>query len=227
MRKILSKYTKVPVSGRLRMCINLAKSVNIANKVILDIGCSDGLLAYHLLKENPKSYIGIDPSQKAIEFAKANIHEASFYVSPADKLPVKDNSVDVVLMFDVLEHVPPQTEIKSLKEIKRVLKKKGTLLLSTPNSNIFTNLLDPAWYFGHRHYKPQRVQKLLSQAGFKAQDIETRGGLWFSVYLIWIYFLKWIFKVKVPRNRILEELDDKQFDKKGIHTIFVKAQAYE
>lgn len=212
---------KVPVLGRLRKCIEFAKDENIKNKVIVDIGCSNGLVASELLPLEPKKYIGIDPSPKAIKEAQENIKAAEFYISSAERIPLRDQKADIVLMFDVIEHTPKGTEPEVLKEAARVLKRGGVLLLSTPNFHFLTNILDPAWFLGHRHYKLEQLKKLIDGSGFKVQNIEVRGGLWFSIYLLWIYTFKWIFGVKVPRNKFLEVKDDKQFNRKGIHTIFV------
>jgi ubiquinone/menaquinone biosynthesis C-methylase UbiE len=217
-------YDNTPVVGRLRTCIELVKEQNISGKVILDIGCSNGLLAYYLLREKPKKYIGVDPNLDSISIAKKNNRNGAFIQSTADNLPVKDKIADIVLIFDVIEHVPVGTELETLQEVNRVLKKNATLLLSTPNDNFFTNLLDPAWYLGHRHYKQEIIEGYLKEAGFSIKFVKTKGGIWFSVYLIWLYIMKWIFKSPYSRNKLLENLDDKQFSKEGIHTIFVVAK---
>lgn len=218
------EYEKIPVKGRLRIVIELAKKQNLKNKTIVDVGSSNGLLAYHLLAQRPKKYIGIDPSPQAVDFAKKKIKKAEFSVSTADKLPLKDETADVALMFDVIEHVPPNGEVNALQEVYRVLKPNGKLLLSTPNNNLLTNLLDPAWFLGHRHYKPNQLKKFLEKSGFRINSLEVRGGLWFSVYLILLYISKWIFKNPDFMPEWILRRDDQQFSKSGIHTIFIVAQ---
>lgn len=218
-----SNYKDINITGRLRVCVELAKKVNIKNKIVLDVGCSNGLMAYLLSFEKPKKYIGIDPSKKAITYAKKNIKKASFYQSNADKLPVKNSSVDTALLFDVIEHVPMNTEKKVFKEVARILKRKGKLVLSTPNSNFITNVLDPAWYFGHRHYNPKIIKLYLEESGFSVELQEVRGGIWFSIYLILLYISKWIFKNPNFKNDTIMRKDDIQFSKPGIHTIYIIA----
>lgn len=213
----------VPIVGRLRTCIEMAKQENLKGKVVVDVGCSNGLLAHHLIGEMPKTYIGVDPSSSAIELAQKNVKGPTFAVGTAATIPSADSKADVVLLFDVIEHVPVGTEVEALKECHRVLKKGGILLLSTPNNHPLTNMLDIVWYAGHRHYKPATIKKLLSRAGFRVESIEVRGGLWFSFYLLWLYSMKWIAGNPMPRSKFLESRDDAQFDRTGIHTIFVKA----
>ena len=127
-------------------------------------------------------------------------------------------------MFDVLEHVPKNSENIVLKEVNRILRKGGKLVLSTPSSNFLINIFDPAWYFGHRHYRRKRLIDILKNAGFKIEKLETRGGFWFSIYLIWHYFMKWILKKPLAVNKFLVDKDDKQFsEERGVHTIFLIA----
>ena len=89
------------------------------------------------------------------------------------------------------------------------------MVLSTPNSNFLTNILDFAWYLGHRHYRKEHLTNILKNAGFKIKKLEIRGGLWFSVYLIWHYFTKWILRKPLVVNKFLMEKDDKQFLERG------------
>ncbi len=215
--------SKIAITGRVRICIQKAKELKLKNKIVLDIGCSDGLMASYLLLQNPKEYIGIDPNAQAIKKARKNLPNAKFFEGFASNLPVDKSTVDIVLAFDVIEHVPKGTERAMLKDIYNVLKRDGVLLLSTPNWNWLTNFLDPAWYLGHRHYKPKSLEEMLKSAGFKKFEIEVRGGLRSSIYVIWFYVAKWILRRNNPRNYFLENLDDRQYDQRGIHTIFIKA----
>ena len=52
------------------------------------------------------------------------------------------------------------------------------------------NLLDPAYYFGHRHYKLEKLKRFLKDNGFKIIKSTIKGGFWFSFYLIWLYITK-------------------------------------
>ncbi len=223
MKKKYPSPKDIPDTGRLRVCVEKVKEQHLKNKVLVDVGCSNGWLADRLEKLKLKAFIGIDPSNEAVSDAKKNAPYAKFFVANADDLPIKDKIADIVTMFDVIEHVPAFHEADALGEASRVLKKGGKLLLSTPNNNILTNLLDPVWYFGHRHYRPQELKKMITLSGFKVEKIEVRGGIWFSIYLLWIYVLKRLLKYPLPRNQFLEKKDDIAFNKKGIHTIYVIA----
>lgn len=99
---------------------------------IFDIGGYDGFISYNLKKLFPKLNI------TTIDIDKAGLQEAierglnALYAS-ALELPIKDNLVDVVICLDIIEHV--QEDCRLIKEISRVLKKGGKVILSTPMQN--------------------------------------------------------------------------------------------
>ncbi len=114
---------------------------NLANEVqkldvnsILDAGAGEGFTLEMLRKEKiGKTYEGIDFLKKAVEIGKKvhpkiKLNQASIY-----ELPYKDNSFDLVLSTEVLEHL--EDPKKALKQIFRVSKKY--VLLSVPNEPIF------------------------------------------------------------------------------------------
>ena len=96
---------------------------------IFDIGGYDGFISYNLKKLYPKLNI------TTIDIDKAGLHEAierglnALYAS-ALGLPIKDNLVDVVICLDIIEHV--QEDCSLIKEMSRVLKKGGKVILTTP-----------------------------------------------------------------------------------------------
>lgn len=213
----------VPMSGRVRICVELVNSINLKNKVVLDVGSSFGWLEKEILKKKPKEIIGVEINEAALTFARKNAKGVKFLLGSALELPVVKNSVDVLILFDVLEHVPKGTEMRVLSEVKRVLKTRGTLLLSTPNDHIISKVFDLAWYFGHRHYNKDKLANMLKKSGFKVQKIESKGSFLSSLYLCWFYIQKRITGSIQPRNKFLEKLDDIGYDNGFITDIFLIA----
>jgi SAM-dependent methyltransferase len=99
---------------------------------ILDLGCAEGPYA-HLFTDGNESY-GFDGCSKRLLLNENNALDKGYtalIVGNGLKLPFADASFDIVICTEVIEHV---TETRQLiKEINRVLKKEGKLILSTPN----------------------------------------------------------------------------------------------
>lgn len=77
------------------------------DKTILDIGCGFGWLEYRL-KDKVKKIIGVDINKDHIKKAKKEIisKNVTLLVGSALRLPIKSNSIDVVVASEVIEHLP-------------------------------------------------------------------------------------------------------------------------
>ncbi len=102
------------------------------NKRVLEIGCGAGGGTLYLKSIlEPKEIIGVDISKTAVEKAqKKGINAHTINVSE-EKLPFKNETFDLVVTFEVIEHVFDTGAF--IEEINRVLKPGGTLFISTPN----------------------------------------------------------------------------------------------
>ncbi len=112
------------------------------------------------------------------EFRNVNVEE--------EEIPVPDTHYDVVLLCEVLEHFT-NDPVRAIREIKRVLKPNGVLILTTPNVNRLENvarmiggynLYDPYSGYGpygrhNREYTRDELQKLLDYLGFDIELIFT------------------------------------------------------
>lgn len=211
------------LTGRLLRCVEL---VNPQGKEILDIGCSLGWYEKYALAHSCKRIVGLEPNHEKVETARQEVPKATFVEGAAVTLPFKDSEFDLVVMFDVLEHLPKNTESVTLREVYRVLGSEGRLVVSTPFSNFWANLLDPAWYLGHCHYTQEKLEKSLENAGFQIEKIEFGGGFFEEASLLVFYFYKWLLKSNSPTWRWLTERARKEWDKnfKGTMSMFVVAK---
>lgn len=105
-------------------------------KKVLDAGCGDGEIGRLLLSQRKVEVYGVDISRKGVELAnKKGLHAKVGDISV--KIPFKNNSFDLVLSSESIEHVlNPDT---FLKEIYRVLKPGGIILITTPNLSSWLN----------------------------------------------------------------------------------------
>ena len=109
-------------------------------KTVLDIACGEGY-GSAMLAPVAKRVIGVDISEDAIAHARScygAFKNLSFIAGSATSIPMDDASVDLVVSFETIEHLAEQDEM--LAEIRRVLKRDGTLLLSSPNRTIYSEL---------------------------------------------------------------------------------------
>lgn len=103
------------------------------NDKILDLGCGNGRL-YELFKNQSMDYTGADNCQALIDLAKKKYHSAKFIFADALNLPFENNEFDAVFSVAMLHQIPSQElRIKTLSEIKRVLKNNGILILTCWN----------------------------------------------------------------------------------------------
>lgn len=97
--------------------------------ILLDVGCGEGLFSKHINKE-VINYFGMDISKIQVKKAKERglnviVHDLS------KKWPFQAEFFDVVLASEIIEHIYDTDFF--LRECYRVLKKKGILILTTPN----------------------------------------------------------------------------------------------
>lgn len=103
------------------------------NDSLVDLGCGNGRF-YEFLKDKRKvRYLGIDNSKKLLEEAK-KLTKAKFIEGDLLKIPVKTASTKVLACIAAFHHLPSrELREKSLKEMHRILKKNGKLLLTVWN----------------------------------------------------------------------------------------------
>jgi ubiquinone/menaquinone biosynthesis C-methylase UbiE len=105
--------------------------LNKKNISILDIGCGTGNILNFFSNNGYKKLYGIDINKYTLSIATKNCPQAVIKYGDIYKIPFDKNKFDIVILTEVIEHLDhPEVAII---EIKRVLKKNGVLLLTTPN----------------------------------------------------------------------------------------------
>jgi len=151
--------------NRKKLILKLLYLTNISSPKILDVGMGTGgnLLEFSKLGQA----FGIDVSEKAIEFCrKRNIK----YIcqSPAEKLPFKDKTFDIITCLDVLEHVPEPVE--TLLELRRVIKDNGKIIITVPTFKILYTQRDEELYH-LRHYEIKSLTDDINEAKLKVEKM--------------------------------------------------------
>lgn len=191
--------------GRFKKAIEFIG--NYEDKVILNIGSAKSFWFEDIILEKAKRVYSCDIN---IPLEKISL----FYFSNASVvyLPFKDETFDIVTMFEVLEHIPKSKENRVIKEIYRVLNKTGRCYISVPNSSLWSNILDPLTFFGHRHYKIDYLTNLLETNNFKILRKEIKGGFYNLLNMLAYYFGIHIMRIRNPKRVISEKKEDNEYN---------------
>jgi len=141
-----------------------------SNALILDVGCGSGIgCCYLACKRKQNHVIGIDISSTS----KPRLWKSTFTFIKMDcsQMGFKDNCFDAVIMLSVLEHL--LNPLECLKEIRRILKPGGILILSTPNrlaSSPNLNLKKSLSLDHVKEYSPRELRSIIS-ALFMVDDL--------------------------------------------------------
>lgn len=159
------------------------KSYLNSNDVILDIGCGSGTDLINCGKFVRKA-VGLDIDKNSLStanylFKKSGLKNIKLLEHDANqKLPFKNNSFDKVICSDVLEHLKKRE--LALKEVKRVLKKNGSLFLVVDNPHTsWKKLLNAHGLFSYAdpehfyEYPLEKITKALKKKGLHIRSVST------------------------------------------------------
>ena len=152
---------------------------------VLDLGCGAGEFSAALAAAGALP-IGVDVAAEALRRAAARAPGLDLRLwRDGEPLPLEDSSVDSVWAGEVIEHVADVAPW--LSELRRVLRPRGTLLLTTPHHGPLTLLhlaLSPRRFERHfeprsdhvRFFSPRTLRALLGDLGFDVAELRHRRG---------------------------------------------------
>ncbi len=189
---------------------------------ILEVGSGDGYYPSILARLGNYYIVGLEINTRVIDTAQRNFKMLGieykrikkwnsqskkgiyFVEGDVNMMPFRNNFFDKIIMSEVTEHLP--NDLKGLKEVYRVLKVGGTLVLTVPNW-YFPFFWDPInwvlqrppikrpirsgfwagiWNQHERLYQPDEIRDLVKKAGFKIKklEVQTRWCLPFNHHII-------------------------------------------
>ncbi len=116
-------------------------SLFAAGKRVLDVGCGSGY-GTALLADEAAEAMGFDISAEAIAYARENYKTPRFFVGSASSFPVASKGFDLVLAFEVIEHISDWQTL--IREAERALTGDGVFLVSTPNKVCYAETREQA-----------------------------------------------------------------------------------
>lgn len=153
----------------LKNKLNLINELQPGKGRILDIGAGTGDFL-SVAKENGWQTIGVEPSEKAKGIAK---NKGVSFVEQTSIL--ENHSFDVISMWHVLEHVPNLEN--QIKELKRLLKPNGTLIIAVPNFKSFDAKHYGKFWAAYDvpihfwHFSKKAIQQLFGNENMKLEKV--------------------------------------------------------
>lgn len=201
LNDILQRFKRTPTANlrpkeRTKVIVDLLNERQLIPKTILDIGAGTGEITrqikdhYKLSKDNV--YL-IDNKLPVI-----NDMTPLSYID--NKIPLADGSIDLIIMFVVLHHIPPEERDNIISEVKRILSPDGIFIIREHDSDgslnfyIFLDLLHIFWYLAFeetpdpmyllsREEVNQEMNKHGLQAiGYKSYDVYNPQRLYYEIY---------------------------------------------
>jgi ubiquinone/menaquinone biosynthesis C-methylase UbiE len=150
----------------------------VHGKRVLEIGCGAGYGAYHLSKST-LSMAAVDISHRGVAYfwAEYRTGPVAFLLANGTMLPFESESFDVVVSFQVIEHIATRSVGHYLSEIRRVLRQGGTFVCSTPNKKLRLLPFQRPWNPEHEtEYDRNELERLLNHTFDSVEVIGLCGS---------------------------------------------------
>jgi SAM-dependent methyltransferase len=172
----------------------------------LDFGCSSGRVVRVLAAAYPDTrWLGCDPNERAISWARANLPGIEFFVNGNQPpLTISDGSLDLAFAISIWSHFEPALGTRWFDEMHRVIRAGGHLVVTTHGST------SVAWYAAEGLRSAEQsgeIRRALWEQGWWYHDEFGRDGDWGVVNPAWgTSFLspEWLLERLCPRWRVLE-----------------------
>jgi len=170
-RKSWERYVYM---NRFCAVIDFIRRMIVRNSAVIDVGCAQGNFSLALAKFGYKIY-GVDLRSSFIAYAKLkmsrnekNITYVEWTVVDAKNLPFQSDSVDCVLLLEVLEHTAlPE---KMIEEACRILKKGGYLIVSTVNQKRIRMTARSISYSEFKKSESKKISRTLPDSTAKGSE---------------------------------------------------------
>ena len=199
----------------------IASTVNLKDKIILEIGCGRGKGAayiYHFLK--PKALIGIDFASNAVDLCN-RVHgqnNLTFQVGDAEALPFDNHSYDVIINVESAHCYA--SILTFLREVSRVLRPGGHFLFADLGSQKYLNALNR---YAGKNGLELLVEEDITRNVLDAMELDYRRKLNFLNHMVPRFIAKLAIDfIGAPKSRVWCKLDSGKY--RYLYAAFQKRQ---
>lgn len=162
----VSEYTKMDAVeknhwwfiAKRNYIANVLERYAVTGMSVLDIGCGTGAIM-DFVRSKGYTVEGVDMSEDALQYCRKK--NLTVHHGVAEKLPLENNSFDVVIASDVLEHITDDVAV--VREVARVLKPGGIFIITVPAHQLLFSYHDHALHHVRR-YSKEGLRRVLTTA---------------------------------------------------------------
>jgi len=150
--------------------------------VVLEIGCSSGYMLMLARERTPKTrWIGSDYVRGPLEKLAVSLPGVPLLHFDLRHCPLPDNSVDAVLMLNVLEHI--DDDALAMHHVQRILRPGGVAVIEVPAGPGLYDAYDEV-LMHHRRYTAAGLRKLIRGSGLQVAQFTHLGALVFPAFYV-------------------------------------------
>lgn len=162
---------------------------------LLDVGCGEGRLLDASASAGAAAAVGVDFSENALRLAHRHLRQPAVCVAEAEHVPLPSGCADCVACLGSLEHFSDPGA--ALREMARLVRPAGRLLIVVPNSFFVLDILN-AWWRGKGPNHGQPLERfaalgewraLLEQHGLRVTAVKKHNTR--SAFSNWAFQLAW------------------------------------
>jgi SAM-dependent methyltransferase len=167
----------------LRKRCNAVAEMKPSGGRLLDVGCATGVFLNGMRRTGKWEVFGVEPNASAADYARRRFG-IEVHTGMLREAGYPDEHFDVVSLWHVIEHV--LEPVADLREVRRILKPNGLLVLTTPNLDSFDARLFGRFWAGletPRHlfvFSLSTLTRLLSGLGFELVRKRCINGTWWA-----------------------------------------------
>ena len=167
----------IDLASRRHAISQVAQYASEISPVILDIGCSSGFLLADLKTSFPRAYVmGADVIRGPLLNLAKTMPEIPLLHFDLTRCPLPDNSVDIAILLNVLEHI--EDDALAVRQLFRMLKPGGMTIIEVPAGPELFDIYDEL-LMHYRRYRLPGLRRLFLDAGF---SIVQQSHLGFFLY---------------------------------------------